>query len=271
MQKRKLGKNHGIWCGRVYTEPEFSHNIKNKETNEVLEEFYKFYIETETEEEHNGLTDHSILPVTVSKSNLDKLGRDLNIGNIVFVKGSWRTYDYKKQERKTSRLEQTAFVKIIEIHEEFVVKTRNKIEIEGVLVGKLYEAVKDEDGSIKKDEFGSPVPVLDENKNKVFTVRPHRDGGTVNDYMVAINRPKGRIPLEFKNDVALPKKYIQSDYIPCVSYEEMAKKVAYDIDLLSEVKGVGYIRSREYIKGGQKRTALEAVITEIWNKKEKND
>ena len=259
MKKRKLGKNHGVWSGTVATGLEFSHEVKDRKTNEIVESFYKFYIETEISYEKDGelrVVNQSVLPVTVSESNLRELNPSavdvadtLKIGEIVFIKGSWRAYDYKSKEESRTRLDQTAYVKIIEKHEDYQVRTRNKFEFEGVLVKKLYEYEKDAEGRAIRDEKGRLIPKTDEEGNEVFTVRKNRENKIVNDFTVAINRPNG------------------SDYIPSIAYGRLAKHIAKNIDKGAEVEGVGYIRTRTYTDGsGTERVAYEAVVTQLVQK-----
>ena len=231
MKKRKLGKNHGVWSGSVISALEFSHEVKDRKTNEIVERFYKFYIETEISYEKDGelrVVDKSTLPVTVSETNLRELNPEaveatetLVLGDIVFIKGSWRAYDYKSKDENRTRLDQTAYVKIIEKHSDFQVRTRNKFEFEGVLVKKLYEYEKGEGGRAVRDDKGRLVPKKDEEGNDVFTVRKNREGKIVNDFTIAINRPNG------------------SDYIPCIAYGRLAKHIAKNVDRGAEIEEVG--------------------------------
>ena len=247
MYKTKLGKNHGVWCGTVASELEFSHDIRQRDSGDVIETFYKFYLYVEHLRKEE-VIDRSTIPVTVSKSNLDALDRELTLGTIVFIKGSWRAYDYKDRKSTKVRLEQTAYVKIMEAHDDFEVKTRNKFDFSGVLERKLFEYERDEQGKPKKDEKGRLIPRLDENGNPIYAVRKNKEGKIVNDITILINRPNG------------------SDYIPCIAYERLAKKIKNEIDLKSEVEGSGYIRVREYLdREGMTVKAYEAVITSIQN------
>lgn len=245
MTKRKLGRNRGVWCGTVQNEPVFSHEIVDNETDEVIETFYTFEIETEIHNKNNELIDSSTLPIVVSKTKLEELKEEISIGKIVFVKGFWRTYDQK--DRTDSRLKQNVFAKKIELHTEYPVKTRNKFEFEGVLVKKLYKFKRDEDGKPLKDEEGRLIPKLDEEDNIRYTVRRNKEGKLVNDYIVAINRPSG------------------SDYIPCLSYVPLGQKIAKEIEIGEEIKGSGYIRGRKYEdRNGIMRMAYEVVITRLY-------
>jgi hypothetical protein len=246
MKKRKLGKNHGVWCGKVATEMEFSHEVKDRNNGEIIDKFFKLYIDVEIRNKNDVLIDLSRLPVTVSQNNLDALDKELEIGDIVFIKGSWRAYDYKNKDTNRNKLDQTSYVKILEVHDDYQVRTRNKFEFEAILVKKLYEFERLEDGTPVKDEKGRLIPKLDEEGKEIYTVRKNKEGKVVNDFIIAINRPNG------------------SDYIPCISYGKLAKAIASDIEVGSEVEGSGYIRERRYTdRNGNDRVAYEAVVTSI--------
>lgn len=248
MNKTKLGKNHGVWCGTVASDLEFSHDIKRRESSEVIETFYKFYLEVERKNKRDEVVDRSVIPVTVSKSNIDELDRELTLGTIVFIKGSWRAYDYKDKKNDRVKLEQTAYVKVMEAHDNFEVKTRNKFDFSGTLVRKLFEYERDENGKGKKDEKGRLIPKRDEEGNIIYAVRKNKENKIVNDVTILINRPNG------------------SDSIPCIAYDRLAKKIKSDIAIDSEVEGTGYIRVREYTNSnGKKEKAYEAVIESIKN------
>lgn len=248
MNKKKLGKNHGVWCGTVASELEFSHDIKHRESDEVIEVFYKFYLDVEKRNKKEEIVDRSLLPVTVSQSNINELGRELSIGTIVFIKGSWRAYDYKNKETSKVKLEQTAYVKIMEAHDDFEVKTRNKFDFSGTIVRKLFEFERDGNGKGLKNDKGQLVPKKDELGNIIYAIRKNKEGKIVNDVTVVINRPNG------------------SDYIPCIAFDRLAKKIKNEIDINSEVEGSGYIRVREYKnRNGVVEKAYEAVITSIQN------
>lgn len=261
MKKRTLGKNHGVWSGRVVSPLEFSHEIVNKETEEVIEKFYKLFIEVEIKNKRDELIDSSVLPVTVSSRNIKEVKPEVEnveealvVGEILFIKGSWRAYDYKDQNTLRSKLEQTAYVKVLEVHDGFQVRTRNKFEFEGTLVKKLYEPERDENGNAKKDEKGRLIPKLDEDGKEIYTVRKNREGKVVNDFIVAINRPNG------------------SDYIPCIAYGKLAKYIASNVEKTSEIEGSGYIRTRKFKDGrGNERVAYEAVVSYIKPSEDKID
>jgi len=252
MEKRKLGKNRGVWYGKVVSELTFSHDVKDRKTGEVVESFYSFQIQTEIIDRKGNTIDASIVPVTVPTSKLQEIKPEveaitekISVGDLVFLKGSWRAYDYKDSQSSRTRLEQNAYVKIIEVHDDFQVRTRNKFEFEGVLVKKLYEFERKEDGAPVKDEKGRLVPKTDEEGNIKYVVRKNKEGKVVNDFIVAINRPNG------------------SDYIPCIAYTRLATKIAKEIPVGAEVEGAGYIRAREYQSGGVTRLAYEAVVTSL--------
>lgn len=245
MEKRKLGKNRGIWSGIVVSALEFSHDLKNKDDNSIIERFYKFKVEVEVINKKQKTKEVSTLPVMISESKLNELDEKVTVGRIVFLKGSWRTYDNSDSPNAKTRLEQNIFVKSIEVHSEYTVRTRNKFEFEGFLVKKLFEIQRDEDGKQLKDEQGRLVPKRDEDGNLKYTVRRNKEDEVVNDMIIAINRPNG------------------SDYIPSVAYEKMASKIATRIPVGAEIQGVGYIRSREYVFNGETRIAYEAIITEL--------
>lgn len=245
MKKRKLGKNRGIWCGTVVSDLELNHELKKMEDGQekVIERFYTMTVSVELKDRKGDLKDSSNLPVIISESNLKELDEKPEMGKIVFLKGSWRTYDKTEGISHGTRLEQNVFVKVIEVHDEPPVKTRNKFEFEGVLVKKLYEIDRDEEGKPLRDENGKLKAKLDENDNMKYTTRKNKEGFRVNDFIVAINRPNG------------------SDYVPSISYGRLATYIAKDIPIGAEVEGSGYIRSRYYESRGQERVAYEAVIT----------
>lgn len=251
MKHRKLGKNRGVWCGTVVSGLEFSHELVDRKSGEVVDRFYNLEIMTEITDKEGQVIDVSNLPVTLSVKKLvnirpevDNVEEKLMTGDIVFIKGSWRTYDNK--ENDATKLEQYAYVKVIELHNEYTVKVRNKFEFEGVLVKKLYEIARDGENNPFKDEEGRLVPALDEEGRMKYTVRKNKEGKIVNDYIVAINRPNG------------------SDYVPCLSYKGLAKYISKEIEVGSEVQGSGYIRTRKYTdKYGRNRVAYEAVINRL--------
>lgn len=245
MKKGILGKNRGIWCGIVVSGLEFSHDIKSKDDGSVIERFYKFQVEVELINKKKEIKDHSTLPVMISESRLNELDEKVTVGRIVFLKGSWRTYDNSGSNESKTRLEQNIFVKSIEIHSEFAVRTRNKFEFEGFLVKKLFEIQRDEEGRQLKDGQGRLIPKRDEEGNLKYTTRRNKEDEIVNDMIIAINRPNG------------------SDYIPAVAYKKMASKIATSIPVGAVITGSGYIRSREYNFNGESRIAYEAIITEI--------
>lgn len=254
MKKRKLGKNRGIWCGTVATPLEFSHELKNQDTGEVIERFMKFNVIAEIKNKKGDIINHSKLPAIIAASKLDALEVTVEVGQIVFLKGSWRTYDNSDHNGNSggTRLEQNIYVNSIEVHEDYPVKTRNKYEFDGVLVKKLFEIERDEKGNKVKDEQGRLVPKKDEEGNLKYTVRKNKaENQTVNDFIVAINRPNG------------------SDYVPCIAYRRLAHFIAEEVEIGAEVSGFGYIRSREYESRGQMQVAYEAVITHLEVKEKK--
>lgn len=260
MEKRKLGKNRGVWYGKVVSEVKFSHEVKDRNSNEVVEKFYTFDVETEITDKKGNVVNVSVLPVTLPESKLNEVKpeitdvtKKLELGNLVFLKGSWRAYDYRNPDTRKTQLEQNAYIKIIEVHDEYQVKTRNKFEFEGVLVKKLYEFERNEDGRPLKDEKGRLIPKVDEEGNIKYVVRKNKEGKVVNDFIVAINRPNG------------------SDYIPCIAYKKLATQIAKEIEVGSEVEGSGYIRARYYQSGGVDRVAYEAVITSLVAKETTED
>ena len=250
MSKRKLGKNRGIWCGVVVSKLEFSHELKKRDDDTVIERFYKFDIETEIKTKQGEVIDTSILPVVISETKLNDLEERIEVGKIVFLIGSWRTYDHPDVVDVKKRLEQNIFVKSIEIHKEFSVNTRNKFEFEGVLVKKIFEVERDAENRPLKDAQGKLIPKKDDEGNLKYSVRVNKEGQIVNDMIIAINRYNG------------------SDYVPCIAYRRLASYIAEKVDIASEVVGSGYIRMREYEFAGQKRVAYEAVVTDLTLKKE---
>jgi len=245
MKKRKLGRNRGIWCGKIVTNLELNHELQNKEKTHVIERFFKFFIETEVGTKDSENEKASVLPVIISETKLKEFSITPKKGDIVFLKGPWRTYDKEMPHSNRTKLEQYIFVKQIEVHEEFSVKTRNKIEFKGVLVDKIFVKERDENGHMIKKN-GKFVNVLDENEKPIPTTRK-KDGKIINDFTVAVNRPNG------------------SDYIPAVASFKLAEFIAYQLEIGAEIECFGYTRSREYElkSNGQVGIAYEAVINRL--------
>lgn len=265
MNNQSRGKNRGIFCGKVISKLEFSHEITKRKTNEVMERFYRFYIKTETLNKNKEVISTSELPIIVSEKKLAEfephipnVQDKLTLGEIVFIKGPWRTHNTYKEEGKL-HVEQYAFAKVIEKHEDYPTNTRNKFEFEGVLVSKLAEIERDERGKIKFGENRKPIPVVDENGKLKAGVRINSEGKITNDYRIAINR----VFDEGKEESHNQKKVISSDYIHALSFNGLAQFVADKIAIGSKIKGSGYFRSRTYEKNGKTGVAYEAVITQI--------
>ena len=133
-------------------------------------------------------------------------------------------------------------------------RTRNKIEFHGVLKSKLYKAKFNEEGVIELDEKGKPVPVLDENGNKISWVRRNTEGLTVNDFVLEVGK---KITTEEGQE-----KVVYTDYIPMLAYGAIAWQVAKDIDLDTPVLAQGYVRCRPK-NGFADEVVYEPVITRI--------
>lgn len=246
MTEKNNGVNSTVWCGEVVKPLEFSHEITNKETTEVLEKFYRFSIKTKVVTNKGKELDESTLPIVVSEKYLNTLEKPLEVGDVVFIRGSWRAYTVSEETNR--KVEQVGFVNHI-VHSELKNgKYLNRFDFQGYLVDKLYIPVRDEQtGKPMRDpETRKFVPLLDEEGNKQWTVRLNREKKIVNDYFIAINTNN------------------RSFYIPCVSYFGLAKSVAEEFMLGSEVKGSGYVRSRSYKDdSGREHTVYEAVVVSL--------
>lgn len=246
MENKKLGRNRGIWSGVVVSELTFDHSVKDRVSGEVIESFLVMEVEVTITNKQGDLIDTSVLPCMVAQSAVDKLTRRPRLGDVVFMKGPWRAYDVREADTGRTQLEQNALVKVLEVHDTYPVRTRNKFEFKGVLVKKLYKFMRDAEGVPLKDETGKLLPKLDVEGNMEYTVRRNKEGKRVNDFIVAINRTNG------------------SDYVPCIAYSKMAGVVAEDIPIGSEVEGVGYIRARRFEdRHGNKQVAYETVVTAL--------
>lgn len=266
MRRKENGKNRGIWHGELFREFEFSHSIKKG--GEIIEEFFQGTILVKKEEKKQRI-DSSKLPVLVSRSRLEKLGRLPSKGDVLFIKGPWRVYDNKNKQTGKTKSEQFILAKGIELHEKYTVSTRNKLELEGVLVKKLFKFKRKEDGTPIRDEGGKLVPRLDDENKLIHTTRENKEGKVVNDFFVAINREiykkdeDGRIIT--KNEKPIVQKK-ETDYVPCIAYFDLAKQVAYEIDIGERVVVEGYAREREIYNYGKQKKVYEIVIEKIETK-----
>jgi len=246
MTEKNNGINNTVWCGEVITPLEFSHEITDKTTNEVLEKFYKFSLKTKVVTNKGKELDDSKLPMVVSEKHLEKLEKQLEVGDVVFIRGSWRAYTINEDTNR--KVEQVGLVNHI-VHSELKDgKYLNRFDFQGYLVDKLYIPERDEATGkpLRDPETRKFLPLLDEEGNKQWTVRLNREKKVVNDYFIAINTNN------------------RSFYIPCVSYFGLAKKVAEEFNLGSELKGSGYVRSRTYSDdAGRERTVYEAVVVSL--------
>ncbi|MCU7667036.1 hypothetical protein [Bacillus thuringiensis] len=246
MNEKNNGINSTVWCGEVVEPLVFSHEITKKETNEVVERFYRYSLKTKVITNKGKELDDSILPIIVSEKHLNGLEKELEVGDVVFIRGSWRAYTIN--EENSRKVEQVGFVNHI-VHSELKEgKYLNRFDFQGYLVDKLYIPVRDEEtGKPMRDpETKKFIPLLDGEGNKQWTVRLNREKKVVNDYTIAINTNN------------------RSFYIPSVSYFGLAKRVAEDFPLGSEVKGSGYVRSRSYDDGfGNTQTVYEAVVVAL--------
>jgi hypothetical protein len=242
---KKIGKNLGVWYGEMVGELEFSHEVKERSSGKIIERFLRCNIRTEILNKRGEMIDSSIIPVTVSENKINELAKRPEAGDILFLKGSWRAYDYKKGAGGKTKLEQTAYAKFIELHTSYQMKVRNKFDFEGVLVRKLYECEREENGKPKKDQQNRLIPRLDENGAVKYTVRKNKEGKVVNDITIAVNRPNG------------------SDYLPAIAYKKLAVYISKQVDIYAEVEGSGYIRSRNITKNGIEEMVYEVVVTQL--------
>lgn len=246
MTEKNNGLNSTVWCGEVVEQLSFSHDIKNKETGEVIDTFYRFALRTKVVTNKGKELDDSVLPIIVSEKSLEKLEKQLEVGDVVFIRGSWRAYTVA--DDKGRKVEQVGFVSTI-VHSELKDgKYLNRFDFQGYLVNKLYVPERDaETGKPLRDaETGQFKPLLDEDENKQWTVRLNREKKVVNDFTIAINTNN------------------RSFYIPSVSYFGLAKRIAEEFPIGSEVKGSGYVRSRTYKDGrGNEQQVYEAVVVSL--------
>ncbi len=250
MTEKNNGINNTVWCGEVIKPLEFSHEIPHKSTDTeedtVVEKFYKFSLKTKVVTNKGKELDDSVLPMVVSERHLEKLEKDIEVGDVVFIRGSWRAYTINEETNR--KVEQVGLVNHI-VHSELKNgKYLNRFDFQGYLVDKLYIPQRDEATGrpLRDPETRKFLPLLDEEGNKQWTVRLNREKKVVNDYFIAINTNN------------------RSFYIPCVSYFGLAKKVAEEFNLGSELKGSGYVRSRTYVdNSGTERTVYEAVVVSL--------
>lgn len=252
MENKTFGLNRGIWCGKVVKGTEFNHELRDRETNEVIEQYFVAELEVEFENASKTVKDVSILPVLMTKTKLDSLG-GVSEGDLLFVKGEYRAYDRRDEETGKRHTITRILAKKIEKVEGYT-RTRNKIEFYGVLKSKLYKAKFNDEGILEKDEKGRPVPVLDENNNKIPWVRRNTDGLTVNDFVLEVAKEI----IDENGEV----KTIYTDYIPMIAYGAVAWQIAKEIELETKVKSRGYIRRRPK-NGYEGEYVYEPVITRI--------
>jgi hypothetical protein len=253
MEKKVFeSKNRGVWCGKVVKGPEFNHELRDKDSNEVIEQYYVVEIEVEFENTKKTVKDVSVLPVLITKTKIENLG-GIKEGDLLFVKGEYRAYDRREEETGKRRTITRILAKKVEKVDGFT-RTRNKIEFHGVLKSKLYKAKFKEDGTLEKDEKGRPVPVLDENGNKIPWVRRNTEGLTVNDFVLEVSK-------EIVDENG-EKRTIYKDYIPMIAYGAVAWQIAKEIDIDTKVKARGYVRRRPK-NGYEGEYVYEPVITRI--------
>lgn len=251
MENREKTKNRGIWCGIVASEPELDHQITDKETGEVIRDYYLLSIKVDYSNDKGTINDSSTLPVLVSNQKMERMNGAIKKGTILFVKGEWRAFQKEEDGRKktVTRIQANH----VEVQEKMM-RTRNKIELVGKLATKLYKAKFGEDGKMEYNEKGKPVPVLDEEGKKIPWVRRNPEGFTVNDFHLEV---KGLRRERTGEVVGIKYK----DFIPCIGYGAVAWRVAREIEIDTPVRAVGYIRKRQ--KNGKDEFVYEAVITEI--------
>lgn len=252
MEKKTFGLNRGVWCGKVVKGPEFNHELRDKETNDVIEEYFVVEVEVEFENSKKTVTDVSVLPVLVTKTKMNNLG-GIKVGDLLFIKGEYRAYDRRDEQSGRRHTITRILSKKVESVEDYT-RTRNKIEFHGVLKSKLYKSKFKEDGTLEKDEKGRPVPVLDDEGNKIPWVRRNTDGLTVNDFVLEVAKEI----VDENGEV----KTIYTDYIPMIAYGAVAWQIAKEIEVESKVKARGYVRRRPK-NGFSGEFVYEPVITRI--------
>lgn len=243
--------NYGVWCGKVVQEPVFNHEVRNKQTDELIQSYYLLKIEVDYKDHKGLIHDVSELPVQVSKTHLEKAG-EVKVGDILFVKGEYRAYDRSNDENASSKIVTRIAANKVEVVEDYISNV-NKIEFVGLLNSKLYKSKFTEDGKIELDFKKRPVPVLDEEGNKIPWLKKE-NGHMINDIRIEVSKHS----VDYTG--TLRKTY--TDFIPAIAYDATAIKISRDIKVNTPVKASGYVRRRPK-KGVPGEYVFEPVITHI--------
>lgn len=174
------------------------------------------------------------------KNNLELL----NLNDTVAVSGEFRTYNMYNEE-PGKRLKQTVFLtdckKIEKLPED-----NNVVFLKGILVNKLFEVQLDEEGRPIQGENGKIIYKLDDEGNRLPTVRYNTKKEALNDCIIAIDR---------KNN--------KSSYPVCVAFNSIATYIRDGVEIGDEVEVLGRIFSREYEKNNSKYLVNEIRLFKI--------
>lgn len=246
-----FGFNRGVFGGVLSSEPVLDHEIKDRETEEVVKKIYKIEMDVVFENRTKTVRDESTLRFLIPDEQLENLG-EVNVGQLLFVKARWRAFS-RKGENNQNYTYPIGTVTHIEKVEELP-RTQNKIELHGYLQSKIYKVKFDEDGKILTDEKGRLVPELDENGERIPWTRRNNEKQQVNDIVLLV-----------KNERILEDGTVKTyyrDYIPAIGYGAVARQICNDIDINQKVKARGYVRQREK-NGYPGEFVYEVVVTRI--------
>ena len=234
MNKRYIGKNNGFWMGTVVELPKQVHRDGNKEW---------FSMKVRVNYQNNEL----VCPVVFSKITYQSVKDNLHLHDTVEIAGCWKAEDvFQNEKQKTIKKQYVEASTILITKEEN--QSFQQVEIEGILVKKLTKRKWRKDGKLLLNAKGNPVPLKDKQGKFLYTIRTGRDGKVLNDYTIACN-------------VKQEDGVVVTHYIPCVSYEKDAKKVAYKIDIGEAVIGNGYVKMRKNAKN--EKIVYEVVLTNV--------
>lgn len=246
-----FGYNRGVFSGKLVSGPVMDHEIKDKETGELIRTIYKLKMSVVFENKNKTVTDESVLPFLVSDDQLEKLG-EFSVGDLMFIKARWRAFNRRDENDRNYTYPVGTVTHIEKV--ETLPRTQNKIELHGYLQSKIFKVEFDENGKIKTDENGRLIPVLDEEGNKIPWTRRNNENQQVNDVVLLV-----------KNERILENGEIVTyyrDYIPAIGYGAVARQICDDIETNQKVKARGYVRQREK-NGYPGEYVYEVVVTRI--------
>lgn len=234
MTKRYMGRNKGFWIGKVIELPTYIKTYQGE---------MKYRMKVQVAHEYNDLT----CSVFFTKNTYQAIQDNVCLESYVEIAGCWKAEDVfdEKQQKKVKKQYIEASTVLIVKHEN---KPFQQVEIEGVLVKKLTKRKWKKDGKLMVNGKGNPVPLKDKSGKLLYTIRTGRDGRVLNDYTIACN-------IEEENGKVV------THYLPCVSYDKEAKKIAYQIDIGEALTGSGYIKMRKNEK--DEKPIYEVILTNI--------